>query len=94
MIGQDVSNREVGVIAQDVQKVLPEAAKVIDGQGHLGVSYPFLIPIVIEGIKEQQIQIASLSANLQNAGITFTTDQLNTFNIVEIKILKMGVNIK
>jgi hypothetical protein len=55
--------REVGVIAQDVQKVLPEAVSVIDPEnGYLGVSYPSLIPVLIEAVKEQQQKIDSLQA--------------------------------
>ncbi|MDG0815834.1 tail fiber domain-containing protein [Bdellovibrio svalbardensis] len=43
-------SRRVGVIAQDVQKVLPEA--VSEKNGILGVRYPELIPLVINAIKE------------------------------------------
>ncbi|OGM54575.1 hypothetical protein A3F62_03060 [Candidatus Woesebacteria bacterium RIFCSPHIGHO2_12_FULL_44_11] len=51
MIGSD--RREVGVIAQEVQLVLPEAVSVVDYQkGYLGVSYTSIIPVMVEGIKE------------------------------------------
>ena len=52
---------EVGVIAQDVQKVLPEAVSVIDKEnGYLGVSYPSLIPVLIEAVKELKAENAAL----------------------------------
>jgi len=41
---------KAGVIAQDVQKVLPEA--VTENNGILGVKYTELIPLTIEAIKE------------------------------------------
>jgi len=51
MIGSD--KRELGVIAQNVQKVLPEAVSVINEEkGYLGVSYTSLVPVLIEAIKE------------------------------------------
>ncbi|MBA4372958.1 MAG: hypothetical protein C0402_08845 [Thermodesulfovibrio sp.] len=56
---------EVGVIAQDVQKVLPEAVSIMDpANGYLGVSYPSLIPVLIEAVKEQQAEIKELRAAL------------------------------
>ena len=47
------------MIAQDVQQVLPE---IIDeciekGEPYLGVRYTELIPLLIEGIKSQQVKI-------------------------------------
>ena len=65
MIGSNI--REVGLIAQDVQNVLPEAVRVVDPEnGYLGVSYPSLIPLLIEGIKEQQGQISLLSGQMSS----------------------------
>lgn len=57
MIGDD--RREAGVIAQDVQRSLPEAVKEMD-ENHLGVSYDMIIPVLVEAVKEQQKQIAAL----------------------------------
>jgi hypothetical protein len=44
--------RHVGVLAQDVQEVLPDAVDEIHGGKYLGVDYPALIPLLIEAIKE------------------------------------------
>lgn len=50
--------RDVGLIAQDVQAVLPEAVSVVDpDNGYLGVAYPSVIPLLVEAIKEQQAVI-------------------------------------
>ena len=51
--------KQIGVMAQDVEKVLPEAVYVIDTAGHKGVDYNKLVPLLIEGMKEQQQQITS-----------------------------------
>ena len=42
---------DVGVIAQEIEEVIPEAVKDRDG-GYKGVQYDKIIPLLIEGIKE------------------------------------------
>ena len=49
------------LIAQDVQKVLPEAVSV-DEDGILGLRYTEVIPLMIAAIQEQQAQIEELKA--------------------------------
>ena len=52
---------KIGLLAQDVQKVLPELVKESDDkQGTLSVNYQGLIPVLINAIKEQQKQIDEL----------------------------------
>ena len=49
------------LIAQDVQKVLPEAVNVQgDEQGTLGLAYTDVIPLLVAAIKEQQSIIENL----------------------------------
>ena len=51
--------RDVGVIAQEIQKVVPEAVKK-SPEGVLTVAYHKLIPLLIETIKDQEKRIAKL----------------------------------
>ena len=52
---------KIGLLAQDVEKVLPELVKESDDkQGTLSVNYQGLIPVLINAIKEQQEQIDEL----------------------------------
>jgi hypothetical protein len=51
------------LIAQDVQKILPEAVHTQD-DGTLGLQYDGLIPLLVAGIKEQQEVIKNLEARL------------------------------
>ena len=50
---------DTGIIAQDVQKVLPELVKE-RSDGYLGIRYEKLAGLLVEGIKEQQQQIDEL----------------------------------
>ena len=53
-----------GVIAQEVEKVLPSAVHT-DADGIKSVEYDQLIAPLIEAIKEQQIQIDALKAEIE-----------------------------
>jgi len=55
---------EVGVIAQEVEKILPEV--VIDASdGYKAVKYQNMVGLLIEAIKEQQEQINELKATVE-----------------------------
>lgn len=62
MLGVD-NSRQVGVIAQEIEQILPEAV-FEDQNGHLGVRYTNLIPLLIEGFKQQQKEIQLLKRQL------------------------------
>jgi hypothetical protein len=55
----DGGKRGTGLIAQDVQKVLPEAV-LTDEEGMLSVAYGNMVGLLVEAIKEQQRQIEEL----------------------------------
>ena len=57
------SGRDVGVIAQEVEIVLPEAVSTREN-GYKAVNYDKLIPLLIEAIKEQQIEIEELKRRI------------------------------
>ena len=50
---------DVGVIAQEVQKVLPEVVQERKN-GYLGVDYKRIIPLLIESVKELKQEIEDL----------------------------------
>ena len=54
----DTGASSIGVIAQEVEKVLPELVEETDGVK--SVSYGNIIGVLIEAIKEQQVRIEKL----------------------------------
>ena len=65
MIGEPSEEIEYGLLAQDVEIYFPEMVSIIDEQGHRGLSYIQLIPILIEGFKEQQLLIEELQLKVK-----------------------------
>jgi len=70
------NEEQIGVFAQDVQSVIPQAVKPApfdsDGQGgsksgdnYLTVQYDKIVPLLIESIKEQQQQINALQERVE-----------------------------
>lgn len=55
------NNNHIGLLAQEVEKVVPQAVSTaLDGEKTKSVSYSDLVPVLIEAIKEQQKQIEEL----------------------------------
>ena len=59
-------DKQVGLLAQEVEKVLPKAVHIINDDGYKGVDYAKLVPLLIEGIKEQQQQITSQQVQIDD----------------------------
>ena len=54
---------DVGVIAQEIESILPEAVTTRDS-GYKAVNYEKIIPLLIEAIKDQQKQIDELKRKI------------------------------
>ena len=68
----ETEGREVGLVAQEVQKVLPEAVLENETTGVLSVAYQNIVGVLVEAIKEQQKQIEDLRSSideLQKGGL-------------------------
>lgn len=56
-------DRQVGVIAQQVKKILPEVVSE-DENGYLNVAYTGIVPVLVEAVKEQNKIIAELEKRI------------------------------
>ena len=57
------SGHDVGVIAQEIEKVLPEVVTTRDN-GYMAVRYEKIVALLIQAVKEQQLQIDELKSKL------------------------------
>ena len=55
--------KQIGVIAQQVEKVLPEVVSE-DGSGYLNVNYSGIVPLLVEALNEQNSIIRDLQDRL------------------------------
>ena len=59
-----IKKHDIGVIAQEIEKVLPEVVATRD-DGFKAVKYDRIVALLIEGIKEQQDYIETLEQRIQ-----------------------------
>ena len=65
-INSVATRKHYGFVAQDVQKIFPELVYEMDSAGMLSVDYIGMIPILLEGVKEQQTQIESQQTQIES----------------------------
>ena len=67
-IVHDTDQRQLGVSAQEVQAVLPEAvkSKELEGEEILVVKYEKIVPLLIEAIKELSSKVDNLEQKLSD----------------------------
>ena len=57
---------KIGLLAQEVQKAFPELVKEAgDAEGTLSINYQGMIPVLINAINEQQIELQKLKNKLK-----------------------------
>lgn len=68
------SGRQVGFIAQEVEKVLPEAVTK-DEKGSYRLAYSAVVPLLVEAIKQQQQTITELQEERRELQAVLTAQQ-------------------
>ncbi len=60
------TDKQVGLLAQEVEKVLPQAVQVINDDGYKGVDYAKLVPLLIEAIKQLKNELDEVKSKIKN----------------------------
>ncbi|MCE4564665.1 tail fiber domain-containing protein [Maribellus sp. CM-23] len=63
-IAQKAATEQLGLIAQEVQKIIPEIVTEKE-DGTLGIRYTEFIPVLIKAVQEQQAEIDDLRARIE-----------------------------
>lgn len=63
---KEADRKELGLIAQEVEAIFPEAVRT-SSEGTMMINYDALIPVLIEAIKEQNVEIENLKSSLDNS---------------------------
>lgn len=61
-------NNKVGLVAQEVQGLIPEVVAGDAARETLGMNYAELVPVLIKAIQEQQLQIEALKKEIRMLG--------------------------
>ena len=72
----DFSDRkQIGFIAQEVKKIIPEIVYIDKKSGEYSMNYSAIIPLLVEAIKEQQNQITLLENKISDIKKVSNTDE-------------------
>lgn len=76
---------EYGFLAEDVESVIPEAVFKNDSTSDASLAYSYIIPYLVEAVKEQQVLIeelkvvvTSLVKTMTDAGMSITSSKVKT----------------
>lgn len=69
-LGRSTGKKEIGVIAQEVQKAFPELVSTWGDDGYLAIDYGRLTAVLIEAIKELNAKVEALQEQLGVLGTT------------------------
>lgn len=83
--------RHAGLIAQQVERVIPEVITTVDSTNEKLLNYSGLIPYLIEAIKEQQNQIEELQKKFSESSSS-TLKSTSTINSLEDNDNSLTVN--
>jgi Chaperone of endosialidase/Bacterial shufflon protein, N-terminal constant region len=61
--GDSITKKHLGLIAEDVNQIVPEVVAVEDGKC-LGMDYSSLVPVLIKAMQEQQAMITAQNAKI------------------------------
>ena len=83
--------KQIGLIAQDVEKVVPELVTT-DDKGYKSISYDKLVPVLVEAIKEQQLIVVQQRTVLEQKS-RMVDEQKQLLEALAVKIEKLETEV-
>ena len=83
--------KQIGLIAQDVEKVLPELVTT-DDKGYKSISYEKLVPVLVEAIKEQQLIVVQQKTALEQKS-RMVDEQKQLLEALAVKLEKLEAEV-
>jgi hypothetical protein len=77
------TKHQIGLIAQELELVYPELVNT-DAEGYKSVDYSKLVAVLIEAVKEQQVEITALQGQVQNQSLEMTDLKASVSTIFEL----------
>ena len=65
-IDPSLTENKIGLIAQEVKKIVPEVVVGDETKETIGMNYSELVPVLINAIKDQQKQIDELKKRIES----------------------------
>lgn len=90
--GDGAPSRSLGLVAQEVKEVLPEAVSQ-DDEGYLSIAYGEIVPVLIEAMKEQQETIEDQQQTIDELRAKNQTMQ-QTLQEVEERVAELEQNLE
>jgi hypothetical protein len=95
---EKMQKNKLGFLAQDLEKILPEAVLYDEDEDRYYIEYNALIPVIVEAMKDQQAQIDGLKAELAGcceetlkSGSINSTGELK-LNVAQAKLYQNNPN--
>lgn len=89
---KDGNKQSYGLIAQEVEQVIKDAVSTDDSTGNKMVSYNYIIPYLVEAIKDLSAQVDALKkgSNLKNATSQSSANSISTEDISSLAVLEQN----
>jgi hypothetical protein len=88
------NEKQIGLIAQDVEKVIPQAVKVFNKEGYKAIDYTRIIPLLVEAVKaeNQKVDVLEKQISSKDAKIAELESRFDNL-LATVNELKQSVSI-
>lgn len=77
-----LEKNRLGFIAQDLEKILPDAVFYFEDEDRYYIDYNAIIPVIVEAMKEQQTIIQELKDNMASMEAKYSINTLKSASII------------